>query len=439
MTGERFVVLGLAQVRAPWFGEVGRWATAASVPVDFIRCVSAEELRARLAGGRQFSAVLIDSAIPDLDRDLIDTATAAGAATIIVDDGLRSRAWPSLGATAMLPSAFDRDDLMEILAQHGKAIERRESIRSSHPPEPAPGWTGRLVAVTGASGMGTSVAAMALAQGIGADSRYRDLTLLADFALDADQAMLHDARDIMPGLQELVEAHRSGAPDVPQVRSLVFDVDGRGHHLLLGLRRHRDWSVLRPRAMASALDTLLRSYRVVVADLEADLEGEDEVGSIDVEERNMLSRTTVGRADLVVAVGAGSLKGLHALTRVVGDLLAFGVPPERIVPVLNRSARSVRQRAEATRAFGELVAPLSRSLPTPIHVPDRRQVDDLLRDGAPLPTQITKPLAAAVLALLERAQPVGAAVGIDPVPLALGSLGHFADAGLHADLDEEAS
>ena len=34
--------------------------------------------------------------------------------------------------------------------------------------------------------------------------------VLADLALHADQAMLHDARDVIPGVLELVESHRSG-------------------------------------------------------------------------------------------------------------------------------------------------------------------------------------------------------------------------------------
>lgn len=72
MEGDRYVVLGLANVRSPWFREVGRWATAAVLPVDFVRCVSAEELRARLAGGRTYSAALIDGGLHELDRDLID-------------------------------------------------------------------------------------------------------------------------------------------------------------------------------------------------------------------------------------------------------------------------------------------------------------------------------------------------------------------------------
>ena len=48
MAGERYVVLGLATARSAWFTDVARWATVGSVPVEFVKCIDADELRARL-------------------------------------------------------------------------------------------------------------------------------------------------------------------------------------------------------------------------------------------------------------------------------------------------------------------------------------------------------------------------------------------------------
>ncbi len=121
---------------------------------------------------------------------------------------------------------------------------------------------------------------------------------------------------------------------------LTFAVQDRGYRLLLGLRRPRYWATIRPRAFEAAFDALRRSFGTVVCDVTADFEGEDDGGSIDVEERNVMARTAVQRADAVVVVGACGVKGLHALVRVVGDLLAAGVPAARMVPVVNsRTAR----------------------------------------------------------------------------------------------------
>ena len=74
MSTERFVVVGLARVRSPWFGDVAHWANTSQIPVEFLKCVSVAEVRARLAAGRPISALLIDGGAAGLDRDLIDAA-----------------------------------------------------------------------------------------------------------------------------------------------------------------------------------------------------------------------------------------------------------------------------------------------------------------------------------------------------------------------------
>ncbi len=427
MAAQRYVVLGLANVRSPWFKEVGRWATSASIPVDFIKCISTEEVRARLGAGRSFSALLLDSGVPGIDRDLIDAALEAGSAVFVVDDHRAGRDWQALGATSTLPADFDRQDLMDQLQRHGRALDHGErTLTTSQSPSTPASWSGRLVAVTGGSGAGTSTVAMGITQGLATDPRYGGLTLLADLDLHGDLAMLHHARDIVPGLQELVEAHRSGTPSLGEIRHMVFDVDDRGYHLLLGLRRHRDWAALRPRAFGASLESLRRSYRVVVADIDADFEGEDQVGSVDVEDRNMMSRSTARQADLVVAVGTPTIKGLHDILRVIADLVTFGIEPARILPVLNRASRSQRQRAQAAAAFAELAAPISPELPAPLQILERRRLDDVFRDNVALPDQLAQPLGEAISAVLDQAPATEPPVGqTEPVPIAVGSLGHF--------------
>ena len=111
---------------------------------------------------------------------------------------------------------------------------------------------------------------------------------------------------------------------------------------------------------------------MVVCDIDPDLEGEDGGGSIDVEERNVMARTAASRADVVFAVGGPSLKGVHALVRVIADLVAFGVPAHRIVPVINRSPRSHRARAGLGTAVAELAgAATGGRLASPVHLPER--------------------------------------------------------------------
>jgi MinD-like ATPase involved in chromosome partitioning or flagellar assembly len=398
MARERFVVLGLAHVRSTWFREVGRWSTNASAPIDFVKCVSGEELRAILDGGRAVSAVLVDSGLPALDRDFVDRARTIGAGIIVVDDGRVRRNWQELGIEAVLPADFGRDDLLGALEAHSTPISGVDHVLLDDAPA-GDVWRGHLVAVTGAGGVGTSTIAMAIAHGIAHDPRNRGLVALADLALDADQAMLHDAGDVAPGLQELVEAHRSGTPPMHDVHDFLFEVERRGYSLLVGLRQHRDWTVIRPRAFAAALFNMQRAFRFVIADIDADIEGEDETGSLDVEERNNIARHTAIHADVVVIVGSSSMQGLRALVRATSDLRGLGVDAARMVVVINRAPRNPRLRAEISRTVAELVN--EPALANPIFVGERKRIDHSLRDGSPLPDALCTPIARAVSHTLE--------------------------------------
>jgi len=393
---ERFVVLGLARARSPWFGTVSQWATAAAVPVEFVKCVSVEEVRARLSSGRVFSAVLIDGHF--VDRDLVDQAHSSGVAVVVVDDD-----------EGHLPQTFDERALLDALAACARPVERADDVPGSTEPAPTPRWRGSLVAVCGPGGTGASTVAAALAQGLSDDVRVGRSVLLADFALHAEQAVLHDARDVVPGVQELVEAHRVGRPSAEELRALTFAVPERGYRLLLGLRRARMWPALRPRAVEAAVDSLRVGWRVVVCDTDADVEGENDCGSIDVEERHVLARTATRVADVVLVVGLPGVKGVHALRRVLHELQDAGVDGGRIVPVVNRAPRNRRARAEIVQALDRAGA---------VFLPERR-VDEAFRDGVRLPAALSAPLVGAYLAVRER---MGAVDAPMPQPVQPGSL-----------------
>jgi Mrp family chromosome partitioning ATPase len=399
---ERYVLLGLARARTEWFSRVGRWATAASIPAEFVRCISVQELRARLRSGRQFSAALLDGASPGVDRDLLAALHDAGTAAIVVDDAT-GRPWDEVGADAVLPPDHDREQLLEVLAARARMVGPAVVGDEPEVAEPGEQRSGALVAVTGPGGTGASVAAIALAQGLAAADRGS--VLLADCCRVADQAMLHDSRVVVPSVQEVVEAHRAGSPTTRDVRDQTFEVVERGYRLLLGLRRPRQWVTLRPQAVESTLDSLLRTFDLVVADIEPDLEGEEETGSVDVEDRHLLARAAASRATAVVVVGAPGMKGLHALVRTILELLSFGVPGRRIVPVVNQAPRSPRERAELSTSLGSLArASLGASgtaLPSPVFLP-RRKVDTALRDGVAVPRPLPDLLVSAVGHVLDR-------------------------------------
>ena len=346
----RQVVLGLAAPRAAWFAEVTRLAAGGSLGLEFVKCVSVAELRARLGSGRRWSAVLVDADAPGLDRDLIGAAHAAGAAVLVVD-GRGQRDWAALGADGVLPPRLERAVLDDALRAVARPV-RRTTPRQGEPAATtaAASHLGALVVVTGDPGAGASTVAMAVAQHAAATSP--GAVVLADLCLDADQAVLHGVGDVVPGLPELVEAHRHGTPSPGSVAQLLYDIDERGYHLLLGLRRHRDWAALRPRAFEAAMGSLRATHTTVVCDVEADVEGERETGSLEVQDRNLLSRTAIATATTVVVVGTPSLKGLHGLVRATQGLLRFGVEPDRLAVVVNRAPRGPRGRRGPGRADG---------------------------------------------------------------------------------------
>ena len=94
---------------------------------------------------------------------------------------------------------------------------------------------------------------------------------------------------------------------------------------------------------------------------------------------------------------------------LASELLApEGVPGERIVPVVNRAPRNPRLRAEAGMTFARLLTATNPGVmlaSSPLYLPERRRVAELLRDNAGPPTQLVRPLAGAVRALLEAAPP----------------------------------
>jgi hypothetical protein len=428
MSGERYVVLGLARPRAHWFSDISRWATNAALPIEFVKCLTIDETRARLASGRRWSALLVDGSVPGTDRDLLEAANEAGAAALVIADPRVDRAWEELGARAILPPALTRDDLLAALAEHSRPVARSAPrLEEPTPPVPSP-WRGRLVAVTGPGGTGASTVAAMLAQGFGADVTQQGLVLLADLALDADQALIHDAGDIMPGVPELVDSHRLGRPEPDEIRALAFAADDRRYHLLLGLRRHRDWTALRPRAVAAAIDGLRCAYRIVVADVDPDLEGEAETGSPDVEERNTLARHAVAEADAVVLVGAPGIVGVHRLARLVRAVVATGVPSGRVLPVINRGPRGSRHRSEIAAALAALTGPTCDEMSSPITIAERRRLDELIRGGSRWPDAPARILQRAVQAVLDRpGLAAGSPSSITPHRITPGTLGHYSD------------
>jgi hypothetical protein len=283
-----------------------------------------------------------------------------------------------------------------------------------------------VIAVTGTAGSGTSVTARALAEGWSAGHPDDDV-LLADLALHADQALLHGIGDVVPGLPELLEEARHVAPEPTSLAEVVVHPPGAAHRLLMGLRRHRDWTRLRPRAVEGAL-AALRTVDLVIADCDADVEGTALTGSIEVEERNLLARQATETATLVLVTCRSATLGLARLAPTLDGLARHGIDPARTMIVVVGAPRRPRLRADLVRALHLVTRSIdgdrSTDRPPAVMVPLRSDVESAIRDSRPLPSALTRPIASSVEAVLARltsapapGQPRG------PEPVAAGSLG----------------
>lgn len=395
---ERYCVMGFARPRSRWFAEVGQWSMSGAIPVEFIKCVSTAEMAARIEAAAGISAVLLDGLGHGVDRDLLAMSRDHSVAAIVVDD-TSSRDWRQLGAAAVLESGFGPEELVTALRETATPLRSIAEVRRLRPDVAAAEFAAPLVTVVGVRGAGASTIAAATAQGLARRADGRGSVLLADFALDAMQSTYHDAHDVVPAVQELVEAHRGGDVDRAGLRRCTFEVERRGYSLLIGLRRPRDWTALPTRSVDAVLASLRGAFRWVVADCTPEFDGDSETGSVDLEERNHLARRCARSASAVLAVGAPGVRGVRQLVRLLDDLGDLGVAPERVVPVINFAPRSPRARAEITQAIAQLasVAPPTAAL----HVPLRRSVELIHRGVHPFPAGLTSAVVASVLHVVQ--------------------------------------
>ena len=182
----------------------------------------------------------------------------------------------------------------------------------------------------------------------------------------------------------------------------------------------------------AALEGMCRAYKAVVADISNDLEGERQCGSIDIEERNLMARSTTAAADVVIAVGAPGPRGVHRLVRVIAALVDHGVVGGTILPVVNRepgNPRAGRRSLPGARVRPTQSFTPAAPLPSPVFVGERRRLHEVLHWGGRLPDPVVGPVCAGVRMMLERSPQRDASAESEPplVAVAPGTLGSWYD------------
>ncbi len=448
----RYVLVALARPRVDWLDRVVQLANSGAVAAEVQKCVGLVDLLSHVGPGKRVSAALLDGGAHGVDRDLIYRIRASGIAVFVVADPHVPHDWTSLGADAVLRREFAPHELLDTLVRSAQLVQHAdfEQFATSGDGFTAAPWCGSLVAVIGPGGTGVSTVAIAAAQGLGRGTSIDDdatanvagsrrartraarrsgdhTTALIDLRLCAEQAMLHDADPSAPGLLEVIDACRLGNPDPEAIRAQFTAIPDRCYDLLPGLRRRRLWTQLRPASSLHAVNAILGAYDVVVADLDADTEGEQENGSIDVEERHQLTRLALQHAAVVLVVGHSSMKGMHSLARLLREIVELGVAPDLVQPVFNHAASGSRARAGYTSALSELTDGLEFSA-SPVFVPTR-DIDDRLRALVDFPSAVVDPIHGAIAAHLRRGARRGAsdapAEDRSPRPIAGGFLGRW--------------
>lgn len=403
---QRWSVLAVAEPREQWLRELARWSSTSAVAVDLVVAADTADAAAVLGSGRCISCVLADgrSVGQDIGR-LATAATEAGTALLIVDTR-RNGEWLARGAVSTLERTFGPDELRHALRTHAIALDEATGTRLAtmpSAPEPAAAvvanaTVGTLLTFCGGGGTGTSTTARLAAQGL--SSLPSTDVVLADMCLRADQALLHDVGDVVPGLPELAEEQSSSTVTCEAVRDLTWSAGHLGYHLLLGLRRPEDWAELREGSLPETIASLRRCFETVVADADDDLEGSRRTASGDIERRNAAARCSVTAADLVLVTLRPDTSGLHRLVTTLPALGELGVPSQRIAPVIVASPRNPARRAELVRAIATLADPAV--LQPPLHVPERRDLELAVRTGTTLDDRTARSLAAGLRSLIDR-------------------------------------
>lgn len=418
MSAERYVLVGVTRARARWVSDLARWATDGAAPIEFVSCLSATEAGAVLGTGRRVSALLLDARGPGIDRDLIDAARAADIPSIVVTDGTVHRDWSALGCTTVIEDNLDPASLARHLQKHARPVgpSRRPGRSTLRPTQVV---TGRVFAVVGTGGSGTSTVAMALAQ---AASLSSDSIVLLDGAGRGSLAMYHGLGDVVPGLPELVEAHRSDNIDPDDVRALTHEVPSRGYRVLLGRRRMADWVTLRRRSVDAALATLARTFTTLVIDMDAEFDDRAETGSSDVEDRHAVNLAAIDLAHVVLVVGRSGLHGLHNLTAVIEDLLDAGVPAHRVVPVITDAPMSKAARMLLRRTIDKLTdSDDGDGIHRAVMLRHFRSMEDIHNRVDPMPGRLVDQLHRSVVLGSEAIAPRPHRT-VDPEPVTVGDL-----------------
>lgn len=314
-------------------------------------------------------AVLVDASLPWVDRDLVTTLRRAGIETVAI--GASARPLEHIGVHC-LPGDTSADAVSTLVF----GLDAVPSAAGSTPVDRgASADAGRLVAVWGAGGApGRSTVAIHLA---------------IEAAIAGNRTLLIDGDTWSASIAQSLELDES--PSITQAARLAADgwpapitecvqAGPENVAVLVGLARAELWPEVREESWRAVLAAAVLEYDVVVADLAAPIEEDEELAFDRVPfRRNLASTVVLERADEILMVVASDPIGLRRAVMAHQSLLARTPAVSDAKVILNRTPRSGRRTQDCSRAVSAWIG--ARPVALLPHEPDFARV---VWEGRPL-------------------------------------------------------
>ncbi len=333
------------------------------------RCGSADELGPRLA---DVDAAVVAASPRYLTQRLLALADEVGVRLVALAlDAPEQGRVRSLGL----------DEVIQLPTEWRAVQTLLESPRGGGPVTRAPSSPGTVVAVWGPAGApGRTTVAVSLAGELAAAGRS---VVLCD--VDTHAASVAPALGLLDEAPGFAAACRLAGADALTRDELEriaerYVSPSSQFRVLTGLGRPSRWPELSPERIERTLRACRAWADVVVVDVAASLEHDEELSSdLFAPRRNAATVTALSEADAVVAVCAGDPVGLSRFLRTHVDLLEV-VEPDRVRVLVNR----VRASAVGLQPGAQIAQTLARfgGFDAPALVPyDRAAVDAAVLSG----------------------------------------------------------
>lgn len=322
-------------------------------------------------------AVLVDASLPWVDRDFVTTLRRAGVAVIAI--GSAARPLERVGVSCF-PNEVSADVIAAALysLDGGEPpLEAAETVVAGVADDEATlAIPGRLVVVWGGAGApGRTSVAIHLAVEA---ARSGISTALIDG--DVWSASIAQTMELAES-PSLAQAARLAGDGWPSPLGECMQAGPDGLDVLVGLARAELWPEVREEAWRAVLAAAVLVYELVVIDVAAPIEQDEELVYDRVPfRRNLVTTVALERADdvaLIVAADPIGLRRAVVAHRTLGEIRSTGDRDVRVV--LNRAPRPGRRLQDCSHAVSESMGRVPAAF-----LPDEPALDRVRWEGRTL-------------------------------------------------------